>query len=106
MGRPIAESVPRIIDATYCVCGLGLTGVGPFQFGPAPSPLAFAITSRLPSGLSPRADGYQPVGTAPTTFARARSTTSMALFPARATNAVPPSDETAIASGLEPTGSP
>src|SRR4051794_26205350 len=104
--------------------GNGLDGPGRASafragaFGRDRSPLPLATNSVPPSGLTARADGYQPTGTNPSTtemvsaycFARSSSvapemsTTMTSLLSALATNSVRPSGETARASGVLPSG--
>src|SRR5919201_4130968 len=61
--------------------GAGQSGFGlvaPHGFGPAPEPLVFVITSRLPSGVTETAAGYQDVGMNPRTRRVPRATTATA----------------------------
>src|SRR4051812_22300626 len=83
-----------------------------------PSPLPLATNSVALSGLTARADGYQPTGMNPFTtemlsayffassssVAPEMSTTITSLLSALATNSVLPSGATAKASGVLPSG--
>src|SRR2546423_6217795 len=77
----------------------------PGVFGPVESPLLLATNSIFP--LETTEEGYQPVGTKPTTretFASAISTTATLLLSALAMKSAFPSGETATPSGVEPSG--
>src|SRR5438552_2895149 len=75
------------------------------KLGGESRPLPLATKSFLPSVAT--ALGYQPTGTNPATrlaFASEISATITSLLSALATKSILPSDETATASGVEPSG--
>src|SRR5947208_850498 len=85
-----------------CVSGAGRVEG---KLGDDSSPLPLATKSFLPSVAT--ADGYQPVGTNPTTrdaSLLAMSATITSLLSALATNSDLPSGDTATAHGVDPSG--
>src|SRR5579872_3429428 len=76
-------------------------------FGCVPVPFPLPMRIFLPSGLTPTADGYQPVGMKPATRLfpqREMSITQTSLLSALATYRVRLSGEIASASGVLPDG--
>src|SRR5262245_4042774 len=104
----IIDSVPVIIEPTYCDRSVVRYGFGPPGFGPAPSPLALVTSRCPPSGATVTVVGYQPVGMSPETrsgcFSSARRTTTTSLFPAAAAYRVRPSGDTDRPRRIVPTG--